>query len=98
MQCRFVLRGVLLAAAVGAGCQRSDPTEAGTIVEAEVEQESATELAPHGTPPATSREPKNRITDGIPVEEDYEEEAAKLITPTTLEAELAKLAAEIDPK
>lgn len=92
----LVLDVVLVAALVGAGCQRSDPSEAETSVEAELEQEP--DPLPHSTPPATSREPKTRVTDGIPVEEDYEEEAAQLITPATLEPELAKLAAEIDPK
>ena len=98
MRCRFVLGVALLAALVGAGCQRSNPTETETSVEAEVEQEPSTDAPTHGTPPTSSREPKTRVTDGIPVEEDYEEEAAKLITPATLEAEFAKLAAEIDPK
>ena|SRR6187455_96409 len=98
MRCLILVGAVLLSGTLGAGCQRSSSTEAGPSVEAEVEEEPATELTPHSTPSLTSREPKTRVADGIPVEEDYEEEAERLITPATLETELAKLAAEIDPK
>jgi len=98
MRFLIVLCAVSLPALLGAGCRRSDPSEAETRVQTEVEQEPSTEPSPHHTPSTSSREPKTRVSDGIPVEEDYEEEAAKLITPATLEAELAKIAAEIEPK
>jgi len=93
--------GVFLLATAFAesGCRREELSRADSAPETELADESTIERPPalpvaHGT----SREPKTRVTDGIPVEEDYEEEAAKLITPATLEAEIAKLDAEIHPK
>ena len=39
--------------------------------------------------------PKTEVTDGLPTEEDYEEEASKVITVDNLESELDKLEIEI---
>ena len=99
MRCAVAFGVVLLAALAESGCQRDEPPRADSARETELTDESTIERPP-ALPVAqgTSREPKTRVTDGIPVEEDYEEEAAKLITPATLEAEIAKLDAEIHPK
>lgn len=95
----FVLTVMLLTALVGSGCQRSDRTEARPEAAPALTDEPTPEArAPAPTREGTSREPKTRVADGIPTEEDYEQEAAALITPVTLEAELAKLEAEITPK
>lgn len=97
MRCSLLLTAMLLAALAGSGCQRSDRAEARP--EAAITDEPAPEArAPAATRVGTSREPRTRVADGIPTEEDYEQEAAALITPATLEAELAKLEAEITPK
>jgi hypothetical protein len=47
--------------------------------------------------PAAAAEalPLTEVTDGIPTEEDYEEEAAQTISASNLETELDKLEAEI---
>lgn len=99
MRCHLVFTLIALAGLAGSGCQRSDRT--GT--RPEPEPAPANEPLPEARPPAaaretSTREPQTRVDDGIPTEEDYEAEAAALITPATLEAELAKLEAEITPK
>ena len=93
----LVLAGMLFGVAFASGCQRSERAE--TQAEPEAVREDEPAPAPHAQrPESTSRQPKTRVTDGIPTEEDYEAEAAALITPATLEAELAKLEAEVTPK
>lgn len=98
MRCSLVFALIALPALAG-GCRQSDPPGA----RAEPEPALIEELAPEpraasAARETTSREPQTRVTDGIPTEEDYEEEAARLITKASLEAELAKLEAEITPK
>jgi len=93
----LVLAGIVFGTAFASGCQRSERAETQAQAEAAVEEEPPP--AAHAQrPETTSRQPKTRVADGIPTEEDYEAEAAALITPATLDAELAKLEAEVTPK
>ena len=94
-----VLMAMVLALVAGSGCQHTDASESRREPDPTPVDEPAPDRRARTSPRETSsREPQTRVTDGIPVEEDYEEEAAALITPATLEAELAKLEAEITPK
>ena len=98
MRCSLVFALIALPALPG-GCRQSDPADARAAPEPALIEELPPEpRAASAARETTSREPRTRVTDGIPTEEDYEEEAARLITKASLEAELAKLEAEITPK
>jgi ABC-type oligopeptide transport system substrate-binding subunit len=77
------------------GCKKSES-------EPQSEPEKTAEVAkpvepdpPKAEPARDTSLPETEVTDGIPTEEDYEEEAEKVITADNLEAELDKLEAEI---
>jgi len=77
------------------GCKKSEP-------EPQSEPEKTAEVAKPAEPEPEKAEPardtslpETEVTDGIPTEEDYEDEAEKVITADNLEAELDKLEAEI---
>jgi hypothetical protein len=76
------------------GCKKETPHKQ------EPEKSTSLPAAPQpkpATPDAVPSEsvPDTKVFDGIPTEEDYEEEAAQTITADNLEAELDKLEAEI---
>lgn len=80
------------------GCDKKEPTEASTEPVTSASAVSAT------NPPATSAdvrvaalapEEPSTVVSGIPTPEDYEEEAARTLSPDYLEAELDRLEAEI---
>lgn len=98
MRSLFRVTLIALATLAGSACQRSDRAEPHADPEPRTTDEPPAPRAPAASRETTSREPRTRVDDGIPTEEDYEAEAAALITPATLEAELAKLEAEITPK
>lgn len=95
MSYRGLVARLLFGAVVSVGCQHTDPIEP----EPTVDNEAAVVEAPSRRPEAhgTSREPRTVVSQGIPTEEDYEVEAAARIRAENVEAELAKLEAEISP-
>jgi hypothetical protein len=77
------------------GCKKSDPkpeSEPSPVTEPTVTEPKP---EPAAEAPRDTSLPQTTVTDGIPTEEDYEEEASKVITADNLEAELDKLEAEI---
>lgn len=95
MSNRGLVAWLVFGALVSGGCHhanRSEPERTSEDEPAPVEASQARSQA-HGT----SREPRTVVSQGIPTEEDYEAEAAARITAKNLEAELAKLEAEISP-
>ena len=85
---------LVVGALIGVGCQHthtSEPDRTSESDPAPVEAQGRSQA--HGT----SREPRTVVSQGIPTEEDYEAEAAARINAKNLEAELAKLEAEISP-
>jgi hypothetical protein len=78
-----------------AGCKKSEP-EPQSEPEKTAEVAKPAEPEPEEAAPARDTSlPATEVTDGIPTEEDYEEEAEKAVTADNLEAELDKLEAEI---
>lgn len=81
-------------------CKKSEPEAAPEpkLEPAVSAAPAAPEPAPPPLPPAVAaNEPKTQVTDGIPTEEDYEEEAGEVVTADNLETELDKLEAELKP-
>jgi len=92
-----VALGVLLMAAQG--CKKSEPEPQQSTEPAEnADVKPATAEAKEPEPKPLEQAPtapKTQVTDGIPTEEDYEEEAAEVVTAENLEAQLDQLEAEI---
>lgn len=78
------------------GCKKSEPEPQAEPEKTEAAAKPAPpEPAAKAEPVRDTSLPETEVTDGIPTEEDYEEEAEKVITGDNLEAELDKLEAEI---
>lgn len=94
MRYRDLVAGLVVGALVGVGCQHRHSSEPDRTVESD-----PAPVEVQGRPQAhgSSREPRTVVSQGVPTEEDYEAEAAARINAKNLEAELAKLEAEISP-
>ncbi len=83
----------------GSGCKKAEPEKVPPAAEASAKPASPEPMSKPATadkPTADAEQlPKTQVTDGIPTEEDYEEEASEVITAENLEAELDKLETEI---
>jgi hypothetical protein len=79
-------------------CQKSEPEGAPPDADQQEVQAAVPEQPRPPAPPepaSAESEPKTDVKDGIPTEEDFEEEAQETITAENLEAELDRLEAEI---
>ena len=90
MKLRYLVASALLTLAL-AGCKKEEPTEA----QPTEKTESAPKEAVEATPASLDTTADEVDEDGIPTEEDFEEEAASTITPENLEDELDKIEQEI---
>ena len=96
---RYTLRTAIAVGLLAASaCKKSEPEGAQPAAEQQEEVKAALpEPQPLSRPePASAEsEPKTEVKQGIPTEEDFEEEAQETITADNLESELDKLEAEI---